>query len=160
MKWTRRWVPAVIALAVLVSLCLAMAASAQMKAAKEKSLYDRLGGKKGITKVVDDFVGNCAADKRINKFFAATAADPKRLAKFKANLVDQICDAASGGKKCKYKGKSMKEAHKGMGVSGADFGALVEDLVKALDKNKVGEKEKGELLGVLGPMKSDIVEKP
>ena len=161
MNWTRRWFPAVLVLAVFVSLSLALAGSAQMKskAMKEKSLYDRLGGKKGITKVVDDFVGNCAADKRINKFFAATAADPKRLAKFKRNLVDQICDAASGGTKCKYKGKNMKEAHKGMGISGADFGALVEDLVKALDKNKVGEKEKGELLGVLGPMKSDIVEK-
>ena len=29
----------------------------------------------------------------------------------------------------------------------------------ALDKFKVGEKEKGELLGVLGPMKPQIVEK-
>jgi hemoglobin len=54
----------------------------------------------------------------------------------------------------------MKEAHKGMGVSGADFSALVEDLVATLDKFKVGEKEKTELLSVLGPMKSDIVEKP
>ena len=46
-----------------------------------------------------------------------------------------------------------------MGVSEADFNALVEDLVKALDKFKVGETEKNELLGALGPMKSDIVEK-
>jgi hemoglobin len=53
----------------------------------------------------------------------------------------------------------MKTAHKGMGISGADFDALVEDLVKALDKFNVGATEKGELLGALGPMKSDIVEK-
>jgi hemoglobin len=52
----------------------------------------------------------------------------------------------------------MKEAHQGMGVKDADFGALVEDLVKALDKFKVGEQEKKELLGALGPMKGDIVE--
>lgn len=124
----------------------------------EKSLYDRLGGKKAITAVVDQFVANVAADARINKFFAATASDPKRMATFKGNLVDQICQA--GGGPCKYTGKSMKEAHQGMGVSAADFNALVEDLVKALDKLKVGEKEKNELLSVLGPMKSDIVEKP
>jgi hemoglobin len=54
----------------------------------------------------------------------------------------------------------MKEAHAGMGISGADFGALVEDLVASLDKFHVKEADKSALLGVLGPMKSDIVEKP
>ena len=125
------------------------------KPAKTKSLYSRLGGRKAITAVVDEFVNNCATDTRINKFFADTAKDPKRLAKFKGNLVDQICQASGGP--CKYKGKDMKTAHKGMGITDADFGALVEDLVKALDKFKVGETEKSELLGALGPMKGDIV---
>ena len=125
--------------------------------AKEKSLYQRLGGKKAITAVVDEFVGRVAADARINGFFKDTAADPARLASFKKKLVDQICEASGGP--CKYTGKDMKSAHAGMGVSGGDFSALVEDLVGALDKFKVGEKEKNELLGALGPMKSDIVEK-
>ena len=125
--------------------------------AKEKTLYDRLGGKKAITAVVDEFVGRVAADTRINSFFAATAADPQRLASFKMKLVDQICQASGGP--CKYMGKDMKSAHAGMGITGADFTALVEDLVGALDKFKVGDKEKNDLLGILGPMKSDIVEK-
>jgi hemoglobin len=125
--------------------------------AKEKSLYDRLGGKKAITAVVDDFVARVAADNRINSFFAATAADPQRLASFKMKLVNQICQASGGP--CKYMGKDMKSAHMGMGITGPDFDALVSDLVGALDKFKVGEKEKGELLGVLGPMKPEIVEK-
>jgi hemoglobin len=129
-----------------------------LSAAKDKTLYDNLGGKKAIVAVVDDFVGRCAADSRINGFFKATAADPKRLANFKKNLVDQICQASGGP--CKYTGKSMKEAHAGMGISTADFNALVEDLVAALDKFKVAEADKNTLLGVLGPMKADIVEKP
>lgn len=126
------------------------------KAAAKDTLYNRLGGKKAIVAVVDAFVGNCASDARINNFFAATAGDKARLAKFKGNLVDQICEAAGGP--CKYKGKDMKSAHAGMGVKEADFNALVEDLVKALDKFKVAEADKNTLLGVLGPMKSDIVE--
>ena len=125
---------------------------------KEKSLYERLGKKKAITAVVDEFVARCAGDNRINKFFAATAADPARLKKFKGNLVDQICEASGGP--CKYKGKDMKAAHMGMGVSGADFTALVEDLSGALDKFKVGAHEKDQLLGALAPMKTQIVEKP
>ncbi len=121
------------------------------------ALYRSLGGKKAITAVVDEFVTRVASDGRINGFFKDTAADPPRLAKFKANLVDQICEASGGP--CKYKGKDMKSAHAGMGIGSGDFNALVEDLVGALDKFNVKEADKNALLGVLGPMKSDIVEK-
>ena len=81
--------------------------------------------RKAITAVVDEFVGRVAADNRINAFFKQTASDPKRLASFKAKLVDQICQASGGP--CKYKGKDMKAAH-WVWISGADFNALVEDL--------------------------------
>ena len=119
------------------------------------TLYQHLGGKKAIVALVDDFVGRVAADKRINSYFAATAADPKRLASFKGKLVDQICQASGGP--CKYHGKDMKTAHAGMGITDADFNALVEDLVGALDKFMVADADKQALLAVLGPMKSDIV---
>jgi hemoglobin len=118
--------------------------------AEAKSLYDRLGGKDAITAVVDEFVANVAADTRINAMFAN--AD---IPAFKGKLVDQICEATGGP--CKYTGKNMKDAHTGMNITDADFTALVEDLVKALDKFKVPEKEKNELLGALGAMKDDIV---
>src|SRR5204863_322436 len=83
------------------------------------------------TAVVDEFVARVAADNRINHFFAATASNPPRLAAFKGKLVDQICQAAGGP--CKYTGKDMKTAHQGMGITTADFNALVEDLVGAFD---------------------------
>ena len=117
-----------------------------------KPLYDRLGGKGGITAVVETFVGNVGGDARINGYFASTD-----LAKLKVHLVNQICEASGGP--CKYSGRTMKQTHAGMGVTDAAFGALVEDLVAALDHHKVGKAEKDELLGALGPMKSDIVER-
>ena len=142
---------------IVVAIAAAVAIGCITASAKDtkKSLYTRLGGKKAITAVVDEFVNNVAGDARINKFFAETAKNPKRLAKFKGNLIDQICQASGGP--CKYKGKDMKSAHKGMGISDGDFNALVEDLVKALDKFNVGATEKNELLGALGGMKGDIV---
>ena len=73
----------------------------------------------------------------------------------KAMLVDQVC-AATGGP-CTYSGKDMVTAHKGMNITEEEFNALVEDLVKSLDKFKVGETEKNELLGALGGMKGEIV---
>jgi hemoglobin len=119
----------------------------------ERPLYDRIGGKDAIISVVDEFIGHVAADARINAFFVS--ADVPRL---KTMLVDQICEATGGP--CKYTGKSMRESHAGMGVKEADFNALVEDLVKALDSHKVPEKEKTELLTALGAMKGDIVDVP
>jgi hemoglobin len=137
------------AVAVAVSAALYGCAGMQMQQ-PDASLYERLGGKPAITAVVDDFVGNVAADSRINGFFART--DIPRL---KTQLVAQIC-AGSGGP-CNYTGRDMKSAHAGMGVSEAHFNALVEDLVKTLDKFKVPDREKNELLALLGPMKADIV---
>ncbi len=121
--------------------------------APTKSLYERLGGKPAITAVVDQFVANVANDARINGRFATT--DIPRL---KRHLVDQVC-MASGGP-CTYQGRDMKTTHAGMNITTADFNALVEDLVGALDKYKVPEQEKKELLGLLGPMKKDIVAMP
>jgi hemoglobin len=100
--------------------------------------------------VVDNLVGNVAADNRINGFFAST-----NVPRLKSLLVDQICEASGGP--CKYTGRSMKAAHAGMGVTEAHFNALVEDLVKSLDKFRVPTREKNELLGALAAMKNDIV---
>ena len=135
-------------LALLAALLLG--ACQQMGMTPQKSLYERLGGKEAITAVVDDFVANVAADNRINGFFAKT-----NIPRLKANLVDQICQATGGP--CTYTGRDMKTAHKGMGITDADFNALVQDLQKSLNKFKVPDKEQGELLGVLGSLKPQVV---
>ena len=118
-----------------------------------KSLYDRLGGREAITAVVDQFVANVAADARINGRFATTD-----IPKLKRHLVDQVCMATGGP--CTYTGRDMKAAHAGMKITNADFDALVEDLIGALHKFNVPEREQKELLALLGPMKKDIVEVP
>ena len=125
----------------------------QVGQGREKSLYDRLGGKPAITAVVDQFVANVANDKRINERFATT--DIPRL---KKHLVDQVCTASGGP--CTYTGRDMKSTHAGMRITAPDFNALVEDLVASLDTFKVPEAEKKELLGILSPMKKEIVELP
>ena len=122
-----------------------------------RTLYDRLGGTTAIASVVDGFVANVAADTRINKFFTRVASDTAAMRDFKQKLVDQICQGTGGP--CTYTGKDMKTAHAGMGLSNADFDALVEDLVKALDAAGVQQAEKDELLAILGPMRTDIVTK-
>jgi hemoglobin len=115
------------------------------------SLYERLGGLDAITAVVESFVGRCAGDTRINAKFVRT--DVPRLQKM---LVDQVCEATGGP--CTYTGRSMRETHDGMGVTAGEFEALVEELVAALDEFGVPAAEQDDLLGLLGPMRSEIVE--
>jgi hemoglobin len=117
----------------------------------QQSLYARLGGREAIVAVIDDFVARCAADARINGKFARS--DIPRL---KAKLVEQVT-AASGGPAW-YSGRSMEETHDGMGVTAGEFDALVGDLVATLNRFNVPDAEQEELLGILGPLRSDIVE--
>ena len=151
-----KWYAKVVSMGVFCGLLISTAGcgtAGSMRNQETASLYDRLGGKRAITAVVDEFVGNVAKDGRINERFATTD-----IPKLKGHLVDQVCSASGGP--CAYTGRDMKSTHAGMRISNAEFNALVEDLVAALDTFKVPAKEQQELLGLLGPMKSDIVEIP
>ena len=115
------------------------------------TLYERLGGRDAIVAVVDDFVARCAADDRINGKFARTD-----IGRLKSMLVDQVCEASGGP--CRYQGRDMRKTHDGMAVTAGEFDALVEDLVATLNQFSVPKAAQDELLGLLGPMRADIVE--
>jgi len=119
-----------------------------------KSLFERLGGKDGIAKVVDDFVQGLTTNDVTKKRFAKLSAE--RIDKFKKNLVDQLCHESGGD--CEYGGKSMKDAHKGMKINDAEWNATVQVLKKALDANKIDENEQNDLIAAIAPMRDDIVE--
>src|SRR5262245_5664574 len=137
---------------IVMGLCLLTVLSV-FAFAQPKSLFERLGGKEAISLVVDDFAGNVLNDPRINKKFGKS--DPARLL---ANLKDFVCFATGGP--CRYTGLDMKTSHKNMGTTAGEFNALVEDLVKTLDKFNVGAAEKNDLLTALAGLKGDIVENP
>ncbi|MHB1677432.1 MAG: group I truncated hemoglobin [Sulfuriferula sp.] len=118
-------------------------------AADTPTLYDQLGGKPAIKKVVDDMITHVAADTRINSFFANA-----NIPHLKMELVSQIC-AGTGGP-CTYTGQSMQAAHKGMNIDSAQFNALVEDLQLSLADNHVPIGLGNQLLAILAPMKKDI----
>lgn len=119
----------------------------------KKLLFERLGGKGAIEAVIDDFLGRVAGDELINSGFAVG-----HVPRLRQRLVELVC-AASGGP-CTYSGRDMGTAHAGMKITNAQFDALVGHLVATLDKFKVPPGEKGELLALLGPMRSSIVEEP
>ena len=141
--------------AVMVAVLLVGAAglAAQMK---QETLYKRLGGYDALAAVTDDFIGRLAADKQLGKFFVGHSKDS--LGRIRQLIVDQLC-AVTGGP-CIYVGRSMKVAHEGLGITDADWDVSVKHLVATLDKFKVPQKEKDEVLGAISTLKADIVEAP
>jgi len=121
----------------------------------KKSLYTRLGGYDAIALVVDDFITRLATDKHFEKFFTGFSDDSKK--RLRQHILDQFCAAAGGP--CVYTGREMRTSHKGLGITEADWDAAAKHLVAALDKYKVAEAEKNDLLAFVVSQKKDIVEK-
>ena len=144
----------------LPALALALAFSAAPNASAQdgqtkKSLYERVGGYDAVAAVVDDFVGRLVGDKKFERFFVGHSTDSKK--RIRQHIVDQLCAAAGGP--CIYTGRTMKDSHAGLGITEDDWNASAKHLVATLDKFKVPEAEKKELLDVITSLKGDIVEK-
>lgn len=118
-------------------------------AADNPGLYDQLGGKPGITKIIDGMMMHILEDQRIKAVFANA-----NIPHLKMMLVEQVC--ADTGGPCTYTGESMREAHKGMNINSAQFNALVEDLQKSFVDNDVPIGAGNKLLAILAPMKKDV----
>lgn len=123
----------------------------------EKPLWDRLGGEPAVKAVISDFVDKAAADPKVDFTrggkYAIDAAGVTNLKKLLVELV-----SANTGGPLKYEGKSMKDSHKGMGITEEQFGAIAADLIEVLKEYKVPQKEIDELIGIIATTKKDIVE--
>ncbi len=128
------------------------------QATSPKSLYERIGGEPALTKVVDEFVARAAANPKVNFTRNGTwVASDAAVKTLKTRLVDFMGSAFGGPQK--YTGRSMKEAHKGMAITQAEFDALAADLRAVLEANKVPKAEIGEIMKIAGSTAPDIVEK-
>ncbi|MES9964027.1 MAG: group 1 truncated hemoglobin [Candidatus Sedimenticola sp. 20ELBAFRAG] len=115
-----------------------------------ESLYERLGGTEGITKIASDVVDNHMANKTIAPRFAES-----NVAALK-NAAATFFIAGTGGPDV-YKGKDMLATHKGMNISATEFMAVLDDALSALEKNNVEQRVQEEVLYVLYSMRSQIV---
>jgi hemoglobin len=122
----------------------------------QKTLYDRLGGLKGITMVSDDFINRLVANKTLNQNPAINTGrkiSPPPYLKFQVSQL--ICEVSGGP--CKYTGKSMKEAHAHLSISEKEWEIMAAEFKKSLTKFKVPAAEQKELFEIVGKTKADIV---
>lgn len=127
-------------------------------AGANKTLWDRLGGQKGVSRIIEDTVATAARDPRVNFFrggkYKLDAAGIKRLEEHML----QHASAMTGGP-LHYQGENMKQAHKGMGITDSEFDAFMGHVKDALEKNKVSPTDANAVLTALASKRKDIVEK-
>lgn len=117
------------------------------------SIYDNIGGADAVGAAVDDFYARVLADPRLAPFFSET--DMTRLKSHQRAFIA----AAIGGPQL-YAGRDMGAAHAGLGISGADFDAVVGHLVDTLTGLGVPEETIGQIGAALTPLRADIVTAP
>lgn len=122
-----------------------------------KSLFERLGGKEGITKIVDDVVEEHTKNPAIAARFIPYKQMPERLAKIKGHIVN-FFSAGSGGD-VKYTGRDMPTAHRGMNISREEYMHVVDDILAILKRHKIDEESQKDVLSILWSLKESIVEK-
>ena len=113
-------------------------------------LYQALGDKPGITRLMDDFVNRLVQDPRIGGHFKEV-----KPAALKQSLTDQICQLSGGP--CQYEGADMKSAHADMDINKGHFNALVEVLQTAMDAQGIPFAQQNRLLALLAPMHRDVI---
>jgi hemoglobin len=122
-----------------------------MTTTQTKALYDRLGGGDAINALTESWVARVGGDDRANGKFIRT--DIERLM---TEVVDQLCEATGGP--CAYTGRSMLETHAGMKVTAGEFDVVMQHLDAVPDELNIQKTERDELVGLLRPMRDDIVE--
>ncbi len=145
-----------VALGLAVSVALGMASLTIGPAIAQSSLYDRLGGLKGITVVVDDFINRLVANKTLNRNPAINAGRKSSPAPYLKFQVSQLVCEVTGGP-CKYTGAAMKPSHAHLNISENEWKVMAAEFKKSLDKFKVPAAEQNALFEIVGKTKSDIV---
>lgn len=116
-----------------------------------QSLYQQLGEKEGISSIVEEMLYRVGGDDRIVHHF-----DGVDITRVHKQITEQVCDVVGGP--CDYSGESMAVSHEGLGITHADFNALVEHLIIAMEKHNVSVSAQNQLLSKLAPMYEDIAE--
>jgi hemoglobin len=120
------------------------------QAPQAPSLYQRLGGEERIRAITADIVDNHFRNEVVRARFVKS--DRNKLIRLAAEF---ICMGTGGAQQ--YTGTDMRAAHRGMNISEAEYMAVIDDILAALDKHGVGEREKQEMLSIAYGLKADIL---
>lgn len=116
----------------------------------DENLFQALGGHAGIARITDNFIMEIANDEQVIDYFADS-----NVQRFREKIEEHFCQIADGP--CEYTGDTMIQVHTGMNIGEADFSAVVDNLIIAMDKAEIPIAAQNRLLARLAPLRSEII---
>ncbi|OFE13818.1 hypothetical protein PHACT_00475 [Pseudohongiella acticola] len=117
----------------------------------DDSLYQALGAEQGIEQIAENFIMEIAYDERIFDRFADS-----NVQRFREKMIEHLCMVSDGP--CEYTGDSMVLVHRGMDINSAEFNAVVENMMEAMDKAGTPLSAQNRLLERLAGLRPEIIE--
>jgi hemoglobin len=116
----------------------------------EPSLYDALGQYEGIENITHQLILNIAKDARVKSRYKGV-----NMSHFKKGMSDYVCALVKGP--CEYKGDNMYIVHSGYQYTNTEFNAIVDNLILAMEQQKIPVTTQNRLLVLMAPSYKDIV---
>ncbi|WP_304442315.1 group 1 truncated hemoglobin [Saccharomonospora sp. CUA-673] len=91
------------------------------------SIYEQIGGQDALIAVVDDFYDRVLNDTQLAPFFLGT-----NMPRLKGMQIEFFAQALGGPEE--YSGRSMKDVHRGRGITGEHFDLVAKYLTEALQR--------------------------
>ncbi|MGM0633436.1 MAG: group I truncated hemoglobin [Pseudomonadota bacterium] len=124
--------------------------TACVSSSREQNLFEALGGHTGVEQIVDNFIIEIANDPRVLPRF-----EDSNVERFRDKITEHFCMITDGP--CEYTGDTMVRVHAGMQISSAEFNAVVEDLMDAMDEAGTPVSAQNRLLARLARLRPDII---
>lgn len=123
----------------------------------ERSLYERLGGRKGIYRLMSASIDSLHDNDQLNRQNPKLAAAKTRTnpADLKDKVTAFICRLTGGS--CAYTGRTMKASHAPLDITESDWRVFVDDFVKVMTECGIPQREQRELLALMDTTKAEIV---
>jgi hemoglobin len=148
--------PSISLRAIVAAVLVTAAALTASAAAKDKTLYERLGGYEAISAVVEKFADRLFADPKISQFFIGMSDDTRQS--FKQKNKNLLCNVTGGP--CKVISRPAGDAHHGLGITGGDFEVVAGHLKDVLNEFKVPAREQDEVFAIILSLRPKIVDRP
>ncbi len=124
---------------------------------EEASLFQRLGGEKGVASIVDMVLQKDMQNPELKHLFKRMKDDPQHYQDVRRHAIEFVTAGTGGGGS--YTGKDLPSAHKGMQITERQLLLTIDTWMYALDQHNIDVESKKDVLFILYSLKDQVLMK-